>query len=98
MSEQDSRLAVDAKGYVWRVFEDAWSMAPSNPDNSPIPEPVRYYVPQEENDRLREALKRVMRSQAALVEFLEMDDEHPHGKELVASRDQAKDALGMSHG
>jgi YD repeat-containing protein len=39
------RLAVDAKGYVWRVYDDGhWSMAPSNPDNSPVPEPITYYV------------------------------------------------------
>lgn len=40
-------LAVDAGGYVWRVYEGAWSMAPSNPDNSPIPQPVTYYAPVE---------------------------------------------------
>jgi hypothetical protein len=39
------RLAVDAKGYVWRVYNDGhWSMAPSNPDNSPVPEPITYYA------------------------------------------------------
>jgi hypothetical protein len=48
------RIAVDAKGYVWRVYgKDAgvlagyWSMAPVNPDNSPVPQPVVYYVPEE---------------------------------------------------
>jgi hypothetical protein len=40
------KLAVDAKGYVWRAYADSWSMAPTNPDNSPIPEPVTYYVPE----------------------------------------------------
>ena len=42
-------LAVDAHGYVWRVYEnengELWSMAPANADNSPIPHPVTYYVP-----------------------------------------------------
>lgn len=38
------RLAVDGRGFVWRVYNDGhWSMAPSNPDNSPIPEPITYY-------------------------------------------------------
>jgi hypothetical protein len=43
------RLAVDAKGYVWRAYtdEEFWSMAPVNPDNSPIPQPVTYYVPEQ---------------------------------------------------
>jgi uncharacterized small protein (DUF1192 family) len=40
-------LAVDARGYVWRVYEEHWSMAPSNPDNEPIPQPVTYYAPVE---------------------------------------------------
>lgn len=38
-------LAVDAAGYVWRVYPDHWSMAPSNPDNEPVPGPVTYYAP-----------------------------------------------------
>lgn len=39
------RLAVDGRGFVWRVYNDGhWSMAPSNPDNNPVPEPVTYYV------------------------------------------------------
>ena len=39
-------LAVDAAGYCWRVFEDGtWSTCPTNPDNSPIPMPVTFYVP-----------------------------------------------------
>jgi len=37
------RIAVDAKGYVWRAFPDMWSMAPVNPDNSAIPQPVTFY-------------------------------------------------------
>lgn len=40
------RLAVDAEGYCWRVWPDSWSMARINPDNSPIPEPVTFYVPE----------------------------------------------------
>lgn len=40
------RIAVDAKGYGWRVWddEDHWSMVPTNPDNSPIPQPVTWFV------------------------------------------------------
>lgn len=38
-------LAVDAKGFVWRCYDEHWSMAPSNPDNSPVPEPITYYAP-----------------------------------------------------
>lgn len=38
------RLAVDANGYVWRIFADGtWSMAPNNPDNEPVPEPITFY-------------------------------------------------------
>lgn len=65
------RIAVDAKGYVWRAYGDDagtlagyWSMTPVNPDNSPIPRPVTYYVPEEraeaaeaERDRLRAGIK-----------------------------------------
>lgn len=44
---QSFRVAVDADGYWWRVFDDGtWSMCPTNPDNTPIPEPVTYYVPE----------------------------------------------------
>jgi hypothetical protein len=39
------RLAVDANGYVWRVYDEFWSMCPVNPDNSPVPEPVTFYEP-----------------------------------------------------
>jgi hypothetical protein len=39
------RIAIDAKGYGWRVWDgsDVWSMVPINPDNSPIPQPVTWY-------------------------------------------------------
>ncbi len=39
------RIAVDAQGYGWRVWdgEDNWSMVPVNPDNTPIPQPVTYF-------------------------------------------------------
>ena len=54
------RIAVDAKGYVWRAYTDKefWSMAPTNPDNSPIPEPITYYVPEREVEdaRARDAM------------------------------------------
>lgn len=51
MSDRDTsyrpaKLAVDANGFVWRVYPEFWSMAPSNPDNEPIPQPVTYYVPE----------------------------------------------------
>ena len=44
------RLAVDADGYVWRIFDDEfsgelWSVATVNLDNSPTPEPVIFYEP-----------------------------------------------------
>ena len=41
------RIAIDAHGYGWRVWddEDHWSMVPQNPDNSPIPQPVTWFVP-----------------------------------------------------
>jgi len=46
MNERDLPIvAIDANGYWWRVFgeDPAWSMVPTNPDNSPIPEPVKFY-------------------------------------------------------
>lgn len=44
------RIAVDAMGFAWRVWDDTefWSMARINSDNSPIPGPVTWYVPVEE--------------------------------------------------
>lgn len=48
LAEVPPRLAVDANGYVWRVHGDHWSMARTNPDNSPVPHPVTYYVPIQE--------------------------------------------------
>lgn len=41
------RIAIDAHGYGWRVWDDKdyWSMVPTNPDNSPIPQPVTWFVP-----------------------------------------------------
>lgn len=41
------RIAVDAMGFCWRVWDhqEFWSMCPVNPDNSPIPQPVVYYIP-----------------------------------------------------
>lgn len=40
-----ARIVVDAKGFYWRDFGEFYSMCPVNPDNSPIPQPVVYYVP-----------------------------------------------------
>lgn len=38
------RIAIDANGFGWRVWDDGtWSMVPTNPDNSPIPQPVTFY-------------------------------------------------------
>lgn len=42
--ELPPKLAIDARGFVWRVYDTHWSMAPSNPDNQPIPGPMAYYV------------------------------------------------------
>jgi len=40
---------VRTKGFGWRVWndEDYWSMVPTNPDNSPIPQPVTWFIPAE---------------------------------------------------
>lgn len=94
------RIGVDAKGYVWRAYtdEEFWSMAPTNPDNSPIPQPVTYYVPESRVAELTNALKRLMRSQAALLDEIDrvkvLDEDDPLVAEIAESRDQAKDALG----
>lgn len=50
MDEKSLRLAVDANGYVWWVYGDAFAMVSTNPDNSPIPFPVTYYEPVETVD------------------------------------------------
>lgn len=40
------RIAMDGDGFWWRVFDDGtWSMCPTNSDNSPVSQPVTYYVP-----------------------------------------------------
>lgn len=46
------RIAIDAHGYGWRVWdgEDHWSMVPQNPDNSPVPQPVTWFVPAATDD------------------------------------------------
>lgn len=46
-------LAVDANGFVWRVYPEGWSMAPNNPDNEPIPGPITYYVPEDPDSKVR---------------------------------------------
>jgi hypothetical protein len=40
------RIAIDGNGFGWRVWDDSemWSMVPQNPDNSPIPLPVTWFV------------------------------------------------------
>lgn len=46
MTQDHRPLAVDADGYVWRINDDgSHSMARTNPDNSPTPEPLTVYVP-----------------------------------------------------
>lgn len=44
------RIAIDAHGYGWRVWDDQemWSMVPQNPDNEPIPEPLTWFVREDE--------------------------------------------------
>lgn len=40
------RIAIDAKGYWWRCWDTApefWSMVPTNSDNTPIPEPIKFF-------------------------------------------------------
>jgi hypothetical protein len=59
------RIAIDAHGYGWRVWDDqeTWSMVPQNPDNEPIPEPLTWFVRGDsaspEVERLRDALQRI---------------------------------------
>jgi hypothetical protein len=38
-------VVIDANGFWWRTWAEdpMWSMVPTNPDNSPIPQPVKYY-------------------------------------------------------
>ena len=36
-------VAIDAEGYWWRRYDTHWSMVPTNPDNSPVPRPVKFY-------------------------------------------------------
>lgn len=41
------RIAIDALGYGWRAWDDDplfVSMVPQNPDNSPIPQPLTWFV------------------------------------------------------
>lgn len=42
------RIAIDANGYGWRVWDgyDSWSMVPTNSNNDPVPEPVTWFVPE----------------------------------------------------
>jgi hypothetical protein len=43
MQRNPGIVAIDGAGYWWRVFGEAWSMVPTNPDNEPIPLPVKLY-------------------------------------------------------
>ena len=63
-------LAVDAKGYCWRVFDDGtWSMCATNPDNEPVPQPVTFYVRQTERDAWARCCSAAATLGAALAEF-----------------------------
>lgn len=53
MNDLPERLAIDANGFGWRVYADHWSMVPTNPDNSPVPQPVTYYVPEDAVPRMK---------------------------------------------
>lgn len=51
------RIAVDGMGFGWRVWDDQtwWSMIPTNPDNSPVPQPITWFVKAELVEELRKA-------------------------------------------
>jgi len=71
MSEKSAITAVaeDADGYWWRVFDDGtWSMCPTNPDNSPIPQPVTFYVRRDSREWTR-LCAAAAQFGAALAEF-----------------------------
>ena len=52
------KIAVDGKGFYWRcVSDEMWSMCPTNPDNSPTPEPITYYVPESELTEVRSLMR-----------------------------------------
>ncbi|MGH7486717.1 MAG: hypothetical protein ACREMY_14120, partial [bacterium] len=68
--ELPEKLAIDGRGFVWRVFAEHWSMAPSNPDNEPIPEPITYYLPED-----RDAEERLNRLDDILGELRDVPDE-----------------------
>lgn len=60
MPELPIKLAVDADGYVWRIYQSyeekdtyIWSVAPVNEGNEPIPEPITWYVRQDPLGRPR---------------------------------------------
>lgn len=66
-TKEPHKIAVDGKGYVWRMYtsgalNNTRSMAPVNSDNSPIPEPITYYVPEASLlQAKREVLERLKR-------------------------------------
>lgn len=73
------RIAVDADGYGWRVWdgEDHWSMVPTNPNNNPIPEPVKWFVPEDRVHRVATALQNEEDRQSEFVnDLLEQAPEH----------------------
>lgn len=89
--ETPHRLAVDGKGYVWRAYtdEEFWSMAPTNPDNSPIPEPITYYVPEQPD---RPALNPTKEAQAETIRSLAFRFTEQEA-ELARLREAARDAI-----
>lgn len=71
------RIAIDANGFGWRVWNDAehWSMVPTNPDNSPIPQPVTWFV----NAATRPLAEIERRLQERLSMAREVLDREGHG-------------------
>lgn len=86
-------IAVDAKGYVWRAYTDEkyWSMAPVNPDNSPIPEPITYYKPVFAGDRA--AAKTDQATEEQLSQFRDGGAEIVDGSPLVAPREEPEEHI-----
>lgn len=63
MPEPAPEVIMDANGAYWRRYPDSLSMCPTSTDNDPLAEPVVVYRREDgfraENDRLREALRRL---------------------------------------
>jgi len=90
------RVAFDAQGYGWRVFdgddgvtEPTWSMVPVNPDNSPIPQPCTFFVP---DDLLRAALNENDQEKQMLM--AELDALRPIVDDLAKKAESFEDEDG----